>query len=243
MIDLYFHPTPNGHKVAIFLEEAELPYRIRPVDPARGEQFTREFLLISPNNKIPAIVDHDPPDGGAPLGVFETGAILIYLAEKTGKFLPQQLRRRKEVLEWLTWQISGLGPMSGQRGHFAHAAPERIPYAMDRYLREVGRLYAVLDKRLTGREFIVDQYSIADQACYPFIAAHEHMGLSLAEFPQLERWAVSIAGRPSVKKAYEILKERTPGRPDGPPITDEMRRILWNQSAESVRRAWAAAGI
>ena len=174
MIDLYYWPTPNGHKITLFLEEAGLAYRVHPVNIGKGDQFLPEFLAISPNNKMPAIVDHAPADGGAPLSVFESGAILLYLAEKTGRFIPADLRGRAATLEWLFWQMGGLGPMSGQMGHFNVYAPERIPYAIERYVKETSRLYAVLNKHLSdGREFIAGDYSIADMACYPWIVPHE----------------------------------------------------------------------
>ena len=170
MIDLYYWPTPNGHKITLFLEEAGLEYAIKPVDIGKGAQFEADYLAISPNNKMPAIVDHAPADGGVPVSVFESGAILLYLADKTQRFIPGDLRGRNTVLEWLFWQMAGLGPMTGQHGHFSVYAPEKIAYAMERYRREAGRLLGVLDKRLDGRAFIAgDDYSIADMACYPWI--------------------------------------------------------------------------
>src|SRR5690606_28591413 len=173
MIDLYYWPTPNGHKVTLLLEETGLEYRIHPVNIGSGDQFKPEFLAISPNNKMPAIVDHAPADGGAPQSVFESGAILLYLAEKTGHFLPAAARGRIETLEWLFWQMAGLGPMTGQYGHFSVYAPDRIPYAIERYTREAERLLGVLDKRLAGRAFIAgDDYTIADMAAYPWINAY-----------------------------------------------------------------------
>src|SRR4029077_1385391 len=169
MIDLYYWTSPNGHKITIFLEEAGTPYRIVPVDISVGDQFKPKFLKISPNNRMPAIVDNGPAEMGPPVSVFESGAILLYLAEKTGKFLPTDLRGRAEVLQWLFWQMGGLGPMAGQNHHFAVYAPEKIPYAIERYTKETNRLYGVLNKRLADREFVAGDYSIADMASYPWI--------------------------------------------------------------------------
>src|SRR5438309_2186700 len=188
MIDLYYWTTPNGHKVTLFLEEAGLEYRIKPVNIGKGEQFDRAFLEISPNNKIPAIVDHDPADGRAPVSVFESGAILLYLAGKTGKFIPADLRGQVTTIEWLFWQMGGLGPMAGQNHHFSTYAPQKIPYAIERYVKETNRLYAVLDKRLAGRDFLAGkQYTIADMASYPWIVP-DRQGQNLGDFPNLARW-------------------------------------------------------
>jgi len=188
MIDLFYWSTPNGHKITLFLEEAGLPYRVHPVNIGKGEQFTAEFLAIAPNNRIPAIVDSAPADGGAPISLFESGAILQYLAEKTGKFLPLDARGRAEVSQWLFWQMGGLGPMAGQNHHFANYAPEKIPYAIDRYVRETARLYGVLDKRLADRPFVAgEHYSIADMASYPWIVPHERQLQDLNDFPNLKR--------------------------------------------------------
>jgi len=203
MIDLHYWTTPNGHKITIFLEETGLPYRITPVNIGKGEQFNPEFLAISPNNRIPAIVDEDPKDGGAPISVFESGAILLYLAEKTGKFIPSDIRGRVEVLQWLFWQIGGLGPMAGQNHHFGTYAPEKIPYAIDRYRNETNRLYGVLNKRLADRPFLAGDYSIADMASYPWIVPHERQGQRLEDFPNLKRWFETIRQRPATKRAYE----------------------------------------
>lgn len=207
MIQLYYWATPNGHKITMFLEEAGLPYEIHPIDITAGDQFKPEFLAISPNNRIPAIVDTAPADGGEPISVFESGAILQYLAGKTGRFLPADPRTRVTVLEWLYWQIGGLGPMAGQNHHFGTYAPEKIPYAIDRYVRETARLYGVLDKRLAGRTFIAgDEYTIADMAAYPWILPHERQQQNLADFPNLERWFKAIAARPATQRAYEAGK-------------------------------------
>ncbi len=203
MIDLHYWPTPNGHKITLFLEETGLDYAIHPVDISAGEQFRPEFLAISPNNRMPAIVDTAPADGGAPICVFESGAILQYLAEKTGRFLPGDIRERAATLEWLFWQVGGLGPMAGQNHHFVQYAPEPIPYAIDRYVRETARLYGVLNKRLDGRAFIVgDDYTIADMACYPWIVPHEKQRQDLADFPHLKRWYDAIVARPAAQRAY-----------------------------------------
>lgn len=204
MIELHYWPTPNGHKITMFLEEAGLDYIIRPVDIGAGEQFRPEFLEISPNNRMPAIIDNAPSDAGAPVSVFESGAILIYLAEKTGLFLPNDLRGRKTVLEWLFWQVGGLGPMAGQNHHFVQYAPEKLDYAINRYVKETRRLYGVLDRRLDGRAFIAgDAYTIADIASYPWVVPHERQQQNLDDFPNLKRWFEAIQNRPATLRAYE----------------------------------------
>jgi GSH-dependent disulfide-bond oxidoreductase len=205
MIELHYWPTPNGHKITLFLEEAGLPYTIKPVNIGKGEQFEPAYLKISPNNRMPAIVDTKPADGGAPISVFESGAILQYLAEKTGRFLPSDVRGRTLVMEWLFWQVGGLGPMLGQNNHFNRYAPEKIPYAIDRYTRETCRLYGVLDQRLAGRDFIAGKdYSIADMAAYPWTVSHENQGISLADYPQVQRWFTQIRERAATQRAYAI---------------------------------------
>jgi len=203
MIELHYWPTPNGHKVAMFLEETALPYRLVAVNLGKGGQFKPEFLAISPNNRMPAIVDHQPADGGAPISVFESGAILLYLADKTELFIPADVRGRTEVIEWLFWQVAGLGPMAGQNHHFSRQAPEKIPYAIDRYVAETRRLYGVLNKRLQGRPYIAGDYSIADIAAYPWVVPHEAQGQKLSDFPELQRWFESIKARPATVRAYE----------------------------------------
>jgi GST-like protein len=203
MIDLYYWPTPNGHKITMFLEETAMPYTLFPVNIGKGEQFKPEFLAISPNNRMPAIVDHAPLDAGAPISVFESGAILLYLAEKTGLYIPKDLRAKVAAIEWLFWQVGGLGPMSGQNGHFSRFAPEKIPYAIDRYVKETNRLYGVLNRRLESRDYLAGSYSIADMACYPWIVPSEAMGQDLANFPHLQRWFEAIKKRPATIKAYE----------------------------------------
>jgi len=203
MIDLYTWGTPNGRKVSIFLEEADLPYRVHAIDITKGDQFTPQFVAINPNSKIPAIVDQDGPDG-KPLAVFESGAILIYLAEKTGKFLPAAPRRRALVLEWLMFQMGGIGPMFGQTHHFRRFAPEPVPYAIERYSKETRRLYGVLDARLGEAEFIADEYSIADMAIYPWTMRREWQGVDLAEVPNVKRWMDTLGGRPAVQKGMAV---------------------------------------
>ena len=226
MIDLYHWPTPNGHKITIFLEEAGLDYRLHPVDIGKGEQFRPEFLAIAPNNRIPAIVDQTPADGGAPISLFESGAILLYLAEKTGKFLAPSLRGRAETLQWLFWQMGGLGPMAGQNGHFNVYAPEQVPYAIERYTRETNRLYGVMNQRLASRDYLAGGYSIADIACYPWIVPHERHKQDLNDFPHLKRWFDAIAARPAVAKVYASVQPSY-----AKPMTDEERRILFGQTA------------
>lgn len=227
MIDLFYWPTPNGHKVTVFLEEAGLEYRIHPVDISAGDQFKPAFLALSPNNRMPAIIDRAPAEGEEPITVFESGAILLYLAEKTGAFMPADLRGRKTVLEWLMWQMGGLGPMAGQNHHFVHYAPEEVPYAINRYINETNRLYGVLDARLSGREWVADEYSIADMAIYPWIVPHQRQRQSLSDFPNLERWFRAMQARPAVIAAYEK------GRPwaSRPAVTEAGKKVLFGQTA------------
>jgi GSH-dependent disulfide-bond oxidoreductase len=233
MIDLYYWTTPNGHKITLFLEEARLEYTIKPVNIGKGEQFDLAFLKISPNNRIPAIVDHAPTDGGKPISVFESGAILLYLAGKTGQFIPKDLRGQVEVLEWLMWQMGGLGPMAGQNHHFAQYAPEKLPYAIDRYVRETSRLYGVLNKRLAGRDFILGkQYTIADMAAYPWVNPAKQ-GQDIDDFPNLRRWLGAIRIRPATVRAYARAKEVNP-HPTAI-RTEEERKILFGQDKSVVR--------
>lgn len=231
MIDLYYWPTPNGHKITIFLEEAHLPYELKPVRIGAGEQFTPEFLDISPNNKIPAIVDHAPKEGTQPIKLFESGAILLYLAEKTGLFLSKDYQKHYATIQWLIWQVAGLGPMAGQNHHFVQYADEKIQYAIDRYVKETARLYAVLNKQLAKQDFIVGDYSIADMACYPWIVLAERQLQDLANFPHLKRWCDTLAARPAVQKAYDIAKDIS----NGPTVTEEAKKILFGQDAKTVR--------
>ena len=236
MIDFYYWTTPNGHKVTLFLEEAGLPYAIHPINIGKGDQFKPEFLAIAPNNRIPAIVDQAPADGSAPVSLIESGAILLYLAEKTGQFLPADLHGRAEVLQWLFWQMGGLGPMAGQNHHFNRYAPEKIPYAIDRYVKETNRLYGVLDKRLADRAFVAgDDYSIADMAIYPWIVPYEAQRQDLNDFPHLKRWFETVAARPATVRAYAKALEINP---DAPGIrTEEERKILFGQTAKVTESA------
>jgi GSH-dependent disulfide-bond oxidoreductase len=205
-IDLYYWPTPNGWKVSIFLEEAGAPYNVVPVDITAGDQFEPSFLEISPNNKIPAIVDHDGP-GGQQISLFESGAILIYLAEKTGRFYPESPRERYGVLQWLMFQMGSVGPMLGQNHHFRQYAPEEIPYAVNRYTNEAARLYEVMDRRLSEVEYFAGDYSIVDMAVYPWVVPHERQGQKMEDFPNLRRWYESMGARPAVRRALEVGEE------------------------------------
>ncbi|MCA0325726.1 MAG: glutathione S-transferase N-terminal domain-containing protein [Proteobacteria bacterium] len=226
MIDAYTWPTPNGHKVHIMLEECELPYRVHAVDIGKGQQFEPDFLKISPNNKIPAIVDADGP-GGQPLSLFESGAILLYLAEKTGKFLPSDARGRYEVLQWLMFQMGGLGPMLGQAHHFRIYAPEKIEYAVNRYTNEAKRLYGVLDRRIehTGAYVAGADYSIADIAIFPWLRSAENQGVDWADYPALKAWFDRVAARPAVQRGVQVLAERRQ-----PVRTEEEKEILFGQT-------------
>ncbi|MDF3888644.1 MULTISPECIES: glutathione binding-like protein [Cupriavidus] len=233
MIDLYYWTTPNGHKITMFLEEAGLPYRVVPVNISRGEQFEPAFLKISPNNRIPAIVDQAPDDGGEPVSTFESGAILLYLADKTGRFIPADLRGRNMALQWLFWQIGGLGPMAGQNHHFVQYAPEPLPYAIERYVKETARLYGVLNKHLAdGRAYICGAgYSIADIACYPWVVPHERQRQNLDDFPHLANWFARIRARPATERAYALAKTINTA-----PVVDEAsKRVLFGQDASTVR--------
>ncbi|STX28736.1 S-transferase [Legionella beliardensis] len=225
MIDLYYWPTPNGHKITIFLEECGIPYEIKPIDITKGDQFSEHFLSISPNNRMPAIVDHDVIKDGKPLAIFESGAILIYLAEKTGHFLPQDLYSRYEALQWLFWQVAGLGPMAGQNHHFSQfKEDDKLQYAIERYIRETTRLYGVLNKQLTNRDYITGDYSIADMACYPWIVPFEKQSQNLDDFPNLKQWFLRIQARPAVQRAYEKAQDIKVD----PVLTEEAKRILYN---------------
>jgi GST-like protein len=232
VIDLYYWTTPNGHKITIFLEEAGLPYRIVPINISKGDQFKPEFLRVSPNNRIPALVDDAPVGSKRPVSVFESGAILQYLAESTGKFLPKDLHGRVEVMQWLFWQMGGLGPMAGQNHHFSQYAPEKIPYAIERYVKETNRLYGVLDKRLADREFVAGEYSIADMASYPWVVPYERQGQKLDDFPNLKRWFGTIRERPAVVRAYELAKKINVQ----PTVSDESRSVPFGQTAAAGAR-------
>ncbi|WP_428310714.1 glutathione binding-like protein [Hydrocarboniphaga sp.] len=230
MIDLYYWTTPNGHKITLFLEESALDYRLLPVHIGRGEQFRPEFLSIAPNNRIPAIVDQAPADGGAPISLFESGAILLYLADKSRQFIPADLRGRNEVLQWLFWQMGGLGPMAGQNHHFSQYAPEKLPYAIQRYVKETNRLYGVLDRRLADRAFIAGEaYSIADMAIYPWIVPHENQGQDLGDFPHLSRWFHAIAARPGTVRAYQLAERIN----QTPTVDEAAKKILFGQDART----------
>ncbi|WP_101927353.1 MULTISPECIES: glutathione binding-like protein [Luteimonas] len=228
MIDFYYWPTPNGHKVSLFLEEAGLDYTLRPVNIGKGDQFKPEFLAISPNNKMPAIVDHAPADGGDPVPLFESGAILLYLADKTGRFLDGDPRVRMQTFEWLFWQVAGLGPMTGQYGHFNVYAPEKIDYAIERYTNEANRLLQVLDTRLQGRAFLAgDDYSIADMATYPWIGVYDKAPIDMTPFPDVQRWHAAIAARPATQRAYALATQVNPDA--GKPMSDEEKKLLFGQ--------------
>ncbi len=233
MIKLYYWTTPNGHKITIFLEERELPYEIIPVNIGKGDQFEPEFLRFSPNNKIPAIMDTDPEDGGEPVSVFESGAILTYLAEKTGQFYGDTARQRLEVMQWLFWQMGGLGPMAGQNHHFNAYAPEPVPYAIDRYVKETARLYAVMDRQLADRPFLAGDYSIADMASYPWVVSHERQKQDLNDFPNVKRWYAAISERPATKRAYALVDQIKPSK-EG--FTDDEKKVLFGQDASRVTR-------
>jgi len=231
MIDLYYWTTPNGHKITLFLEETGLPYEIHPVNIGKGDQFDPAFLKIAPNNRIPAIVDRHPVDGGEPISIFESGAILLYLAEKTGQFMSPELRPRMETLQWLFWQMGGLGPMAGQNHHFVQYAPERIPYAMERYVKETARLYAVMNNRLADRHFLTgDDYTIADMACYPWVVPHERQQQDMNQFPHLQRWFDVIAARPATARAYALVAKVNPH----PVMNDDAKKIMFGQDATTV---------
>ena len=228
MIDLYYWTTPNGHKITMFLEEAAIPYTIHGINIGKGDQFSPSFLKISPNNRIPAIVDTEPTSGGAPISIFESGAILLYLAEKTGKLIPQDIRGRAVALEWLFWQVGGLGPMAGQNHHFGLYAKDKIPYAIDRYVNETNRLYGVLDKHLAAHKFIADIYSIADVASYPWIVPYERQGQTLDDFPNLRRWFNEIAAMPSTRRAYEKADQLN----TAPSVDEDSHKILFGQTSK-----------
>lgn len=227
MIELYYWTTPNGHKVTIFLEETGLDYKIFPINISKGDQFNPDFLKFAPNNRIPAIRDLAPADGGAPLGIFESGAILEYLADKTGQFLPKEARQRFNVQQWLYWQMGGLGPMAGQNHHFVQYAPERIPYAMERYVKETNRLYGVLNKQLEGKDYIAGDYSIADMASYPWVVPYERQQQKLEDFPNLRTWFERMAARPAVQRAYAKAKEVN----SIPTVSEDAKKVLFGQTA------------
>ena len=232
MIDLHYWTTPNGHKITLFLEESGLPYRIHAVNIGRGEQFDPAFLKIAPNNRIPAIVDNAPAKGNDAISIFESGAILLYLADKTGQFIPQDLRGRTECIQWLFWQMGGLGPMAGQNHHFVQYAPEKLPYAIERYVKETSRLYGVLNKQLSdGRDYICGDYSIADMACYPWIVPHERQRQNLRDFPHLAAWFERIQHRPATQRAYDLAKSINVQ----PTVDEQAKKLLFGQDASTVK--------
>ncbi len=208
MIDLYTWPAPNGHKVQILVEELGIPYRVMPIDITQGDQHQPSYSSINPNGKIPAIVDHAPRDGGPPLTVFESGAVMQYLADKTGRFLPTELRARNETLQWLYWQVGGLGPMMGQAQHFFRYAPQPVPYGIERYQQESRRLLGVMEERLDRRDYIASDYSIADMACFPWIRIHKLTGVALDDFPRVQAWYGRVRARPAVDRGVSLLRER-----------------------------------
>ena len=231
MIDFYYWTTPNGHKITMFLEESGLPYNIKPINISKGEQFSPDFLKIAPNNRIPAIVDHLPEGDGEAISIFESGAILLYLADKTQKFIPQNLRGRNECLQWLFWQMGGLGPMAGQNHHFVQYAPEQLPYAIERYVKETSRLYGVLNKHLSdGRDYICGDYSIADMATYPWVVPHERQRQDMSQFPALAGWFERIKNRPATQQAYDIATSIN----TAPTVDQNAKSILFGQDAKTV---------
>jgi GST-like protein len=230
MIDLYYWPTPNGWKVSIALEEMGLDYNLKLVNIGRGEQFEPEFLAISPNNRMPAIVDHGPADAGEPISVFESGAILLYLAEKTGRFLPKDTRGRYHVIQWLMWQMGGVGPMFGQNHHFRIYASEKIEYAVERYTNEANRLYGVAHRQLEGSEYLCGEYSIADMATWPWMCLYERQGQNLDDFPNVKRWHETMKQRPAVRRGFDVGKEIRDAVAKGP--DEEARQVLFGQRAQ-----------
>jgi GSH-dependent disulfide-bond oxidoreductase len=236
MIDLYYWPTPNGWKIGIMLEECELPYTVKPVNIGRGEQFSPEFLRLSPNNRMPAIVDHAPPGGGDPIAIFESAAILQYLAEKTGRFLPRDIRGKYDVLQWLAWQVANLGPVAGQLNHFASYAAEKLPYAIERFTSEMNRLLGALERRLADRAFLAGEYSIADIATWPWVFPEYQGRRVLADFPHVQHWWDAVASRPAVKKGRAVGAELR----SNAPLDDQARKVLFGQTAASVTQAEVA---
>lgn len=230
MIDLYYWPTPNGFKISIMLEECGLPYKLVPVNISAGDQFTPEFLKLNPNHRMPVIVDQDAPDG--PLSVFESGAILVYLAEKTGRFLPTGAQQRSAALQWLFWQMAGLGPMAGQASHFLIYQEGKHAYATERYTNEYGRLLAVMERRLAGRDYLAGEYSIADMACYPWASLHGKLGQSLGGLPGVAAWIERLKARPAVQRGMEVGAELRSDKP----LTEEQRKMLFGQTAKKTLR-------
>ncbi len=234
MYDLYYWTTPNGHKLTMFLEEVGADYQIVPVHIGKGEQFEPEFLQISPNNRIPALVDHAPAQGGDSISLFESGAMLLYLAEKHGQFIPSDTHGRANVLQWLFWQMANLGPMGGQNHHFIVYSNEQIPYAVNRYVNEVSRLYAVMDRQLQETEFICGDYSIADMACYPWVVPHKRQKQKIQEFSNLYRWFEQIRSRPATVRAYDLAKTVNPNVGKG--MSEQEKKVLFGQDADTLRQ-------
>jgi GST-like protein len=228
MLDLYYWPTPNGCKVTILLHELDIPYNLIPLNIGKGDQFKLEFAKISPNRRMPAVVDFDPVDGGDPISIFESGAILMYFAEKHGRFLPASARERTNVVQWLMWQMAGLGPMCGQAHHFRQYVSTPVPYAAERYTNEVNRLYGVLDAWLADREFIAGEYSIADMACWPWVKPYKGQGQDLDSFTHLKRWFLMMNQRPKVREGWNVGREWLNG---GPVVTEESKAVLFGQKA------------
>ena len=226
MIDLYYWPTPNGFKIAIMLEECGLPYNIKPVNIGAGDQFKPEFLALNPNHRMPVIVDNDAP--GGPLSVFESGAILVYLAEKTGRFMPTDTHQRFDVMQWLFWQMAGLGPMAGQAGHFLIYQEGKHEYATERYTTEYGRLLAVMERRLGDRDYLAGEYSIADMACYPWAAPHDKLGQGVDELPRVAAWIERLRAREAVQRGMDVGRELRSDKP----LTEEQRKMLYGQTAK-----------
>jgi GSH-dependent disulfide-bond oxidoreductase len=233
MIELHYWPTPNGWKITIMLEECGLPYSLVPVRIGRGDQFKPEFLKISPNNRMPAMIDDAPTNGAGPLAIFESGAILMYLAEKAGKFMPRDIMGRYGVIQWLMWQMSALGPIGGQNGHFKLYAKERIPYAIERFGSEIDRLYGVMDRRLGEVEFLAGDYSIADMACFPWIMTHKAQGITLDVFPNLKRWFATLRAREALQRGLAVGRD---WKKDSPAMDEEARKVLFGQTAASTAR-------
>lgn len=232
MLELYYWTTPNGHKITMFLEESGLDYVMKPIDISKGEQFTSEFLSIAPNNRIPALVDHAPSGGGKKINIFESGAILLYLAEKSGKYIPLDLHGRVDCLKWLFWQMGGLGPMAGQNHHFVQYAPEQVPYAIDRYVRETSRLYGVLNKHLSDTgPYVCGDYSIADMAIYPWVVPHEKQRQNLSDFPALKQWFERVQQRPATQRAYALARSIN----TAPTVNENSKNLLFGQDAKTVK--------
>ena len=234
MIDLYYWPTPNGWKISIMLEECDLPYTVKPVNIGRGEQFSPAFLALSPNNRMPAILDHEPSGGGDPLTIFESAAILQYLAEKAGRFLPHDVHGKYDVLQWVAWQVANLGPVAGQLNHFANYAAEKLPYAIERFTNEMNRLLGVLERVLTHRPYLAGEYSIADMATWPWVFPEFQGRKVLADFPHTARWWDAVAARPAVQKGRAVGAELRRGNTT---LDDEARKVLFGQTAASVNKA------